>query len=392
MKYKQFLDLFSGEIDVLETYDENGEEIEDHDNLIDELDVIGFKRKGGEFSVELDFSSCCKCGGKEISAFHNKYGVIVFRRVSKLDRALFEKGGAAIYFMRDTISGHEFDAVEALCACPNGLKAGTYHDGDYSFTLEKDLLPGSVIVYHIGQDTGWNIKGVRVYQNIISRNPIAEYDVTGGKDGTALSEAVGAENVNYDPKRFNDTKWRTRYGSGNYAQSAIHKWLTSRAEAGEWWYPSTPFDRPPSYVDEPGFLAGFDEEFLEKLVVTDQICATNNVYEVGYERNTWYFVPSVMFLPSYSQLTGQRNNGVMENVQWDEMDGVYEEACENYACDRLQKKDMETGKSSWYWQRSCNSDIPEYAGIVDDNGYPWSSVGAANPFSGFAAACTIRES
>ena len=143
-------------------------------------------------------------------------------------------------------------------------------------------------------------------------------------------------------------------------------------------------------MDEPGFLAGFDEEFLEKLVVTDQMCATNSVYEVGHERNTWHSVSTVMFLPSYSQLTGQQNNSVMENVQWDEMDGVYEEACENYTCDRLQKKDMETGKSSWYWQRSCDSGDPGRARYVNGDGRPRSSGVAADPFDGFAAACIIK--
>ena len=46
----------------------------------------------------------------------------------------------------------------------------------------------------------------------------------------------------------------------------------------------------------------------------------------------------------------------------------------------------------WYWwERSCYSDIPEVARDVGVNGNPRYSNYAADPFYGFAAACTIKS-
>lgn len=317
---------------------------------------------------------------------HNLFGKIAFQPVHR-------RGNDVTFWMKDLLMrakklGFEFDAVEALAACPRGLNAGTYHDGEIEFTLDRPVLPGCLIRLDLDTEE-WEHTGVSVFASLFSKKPLFTVPFTYGKGGVALEDALGVDNVNYDPKNFSNTKWRSRYGSNNPAQSAIHKWLNSAAAAGEWFYPSHKFDMTPSYADLPGFLAGFSEEFLAKLKMTEQVCATNKYYEIGYERNSSYSMPCLFYLPSYTQLTGQKNNGVLEGEQWDAMEGVYKEVYENWSCERLVKHGIGDDDPIWYWIRSCDPDYSYNVHVVSTGGHANSDGNAAIPMYGTAAACTI---
>ncbi len=54
MTYREFLDKFGPQIDALECFNANGEEISDEDEIPDDTPVIRFGRMSGWFSVELD--------------------------------------------------------------------------------------------------------------------------------------------------------------------------------------------------------------------------------------------------------------------------------------------------------------------------------------------------
>jgi hypothetical protein len=51
--YGEFMDAYEAEIDVLETFDRDGCEIDDGVEIPLETAVIGFSRRGGCFDLEL---------------------------------------------------------------------------------------------------------------------------------------------------------------------------------------------------------------------------------------------------------------------------------------------------------------------------------------------------
>ena len=169
-------------------------------------------------------------------------------------------------------------------------------------------------------------------------------------------------------------RWRTQFGNNNYGQSAIRQWLN--ADTDFWWKPQHKYDIAPSYADKPGFLAGFSKEFVDRLVRTKRICATNVIFETGevdgvpIETDSQYIVEDRMFLPSITELTGDANNGVMEGKQFSEPINLV--------------------KSDWYWMRSCSPWSARDVRGVNDDGDPGYVASACDRLRGFAAACVIK--
>lgn len=193
------------------------------------------------------------------------------------------------------------------------------------------------------------------------------------------------------PEPTNPDSNRSNYGSNNYGQSAARQWLNGTGNS--WWSAKTEYDAEPSYADKPGFLAGFPEEFVEILEATERICATNTVVENGDVDGTTittgssYTVTDKMFLPSYTELTGENNNNIAEGAQFDALQkaGV---TLSNYTL--LKKCNMKTGENYWYWERSCYPGYSSSVWRVGNGGSPRLSSYADYRSSGFAAACVIK--
>ena len=168
--------------------------------------------------------------------------------------------------------------------------------------------------------------------------------------------------------------WRTQFGNNNYGQSAIRQWLN--ADTDRWWKPQHKYDVAPSYADKPGFLAGFSKEFVDRLVRTKRVCATNVIFETGevdgvpIETDSQYVIEDRMFLPSITELTGDANNGVMEGKQFSEP--------------------LNLVKSDWYWMCSCHPRDTNGVRYVGVSGNPRRSGIAYDRDTGFAAACVIK--
>ena len=299
---------------------------------------------------------------------HSEFGTLM------MQIADLHTNGDQILWMKDAIGGFEFDAVETRMYCPDGLRPGTYLDSTvgFSFSLTREIPPGGVLVYHYDQDSN-DVTGVDTFPAPASTELIEHtgfrQNGRGARQLTNMAEAVN----------FNDP-YRAIRGSGNYLQSALNKYLNSDAPAGQWWYPSHVFDRPPSYADRPGFLAGFEKSFLDKIVTYEPICASNRRFEMEMRINSSYTVPSKFFLPSYSELSGQANNNVMEGSRW--------ELAENR--ENLRKTNLLNGERTWYWQRSCHPDVSYDAFGVDTDGDPNDGGWACIPSGALAAACVIR--
>lgn len=218
--------------------------------------------------------------------------------------------------------GVMFDQNEALYYTTEDLPAGTYYftigttwgsncvkDSVYYFTTTKEIPAGGQI--RVGQsneavlwaapDTAVSNWRIHTYSSPSSVTPLETglilsawtSDVGGTDLGTTTSE------LKYADSGINNLQ-RAGYGYNRWSQSGIRQYLNSNAAAGGWWAPQNNFDRPPQQlVSCPGFLSGFEEDFLNILKPVKVTTALNIVSdpEIGTQEDTY----DTFFLASLEQ-------------------------------------------------------------------------------------------
>lgn len=293
--------------------------------------------------------------GSQLIATHAVYGDIVFDVLAHDHHKKPGDAGAHTMTigMHSCINGRPIDSTEALYACASELAAGTYHfkllagyDTDYGggkniqFTLTKSVPAGGVIMFPWVYQKQSTATKVSTYASRESTAPIETVSVSEGTDGTDLGVADGtSENLNHTHC--------ARYGSNNWAESAARQWLNSTADANAWWHPQTIFDRPPSYANAPGFLAGFDEDFLAAVGPVDVTTARNTVYEAGNATGDSYETRDKFFLLSMAEVGLGKNDQIAEGSVLAYYDGATD-------VDRI-KYDISNGSTARnWWLRSPN--------------------------------------
>ena len=275
--------------------------------------------------------------------------------------------------------GYEFDAIEKICNS-KGINAGQYHVGSeynaYSFTLTQDVPNGGYIAFE--NDDRDNICTYDASGELIETVPVTDEDTS----GTDLATVVDAADMNHID--------RSKYGSGNYKQSAIRQWLN--ADGGNWWQAQTDFDLAPSYKDDDGFLAGIDSEFKESLLATEQTVGTNDVYETGDGMSTSssYTVTDKVFLAGYTQIGGTAfSQQAAENTLWTAFDGLGNDSTParvKYRHGTIGDNEDNTG---WWWLRSPNPSYTYYVRYVKYSGNASNSHNARYRDAAVAPACVI---
>ena len=92
-----------------------------------------------------------------------------------------------------------------------------------------------------------------------------------------------------------------RYGYNRWSHSAYRQYLNSTAGVNEWWSPQHAGDVAPDQLKTvPGFLSGFDKEFLSVINPIKVTTALNTVTDsgLGQAEDTY----DLMFLPGLEQL------------------------------------------------------------------------------------------
>lgn len=265
--------------------------------------------------------------------------------------------------------GFQFCAPQAFYHAPDGLAAGTYnftllqgYDTDYGggktfeFTLTQAVPVGGQLTFPWGYNVQASTIKVYSWASNTDTAGIENVSVTEGTGGTALGEINGTGNLNYTH--------RIRYGSNNYAQSAIRQLLNSSAAVGSVWTPQTRFDRPPSWHTSAdgayaGFMRGFGEDFLSMVVAAEIPYRTNSVYETAsldgtqYATNTVYTLRDKFFLLSRPEIYGT----------WDSSSYKDGELLELYSgmtdLERAKYDAFGTGRYTW-----LRSPYPSFANIV----------------------------
>lgn len=205
------------------------------------------------------------------------------------------------------MQGVQFDSSEAMICCESALPAGTYHftigtswgshcvsGSSYYFTTTEEIPAGGQIV--IGTNSSFYTWGApdtapanwRAYTfaSKTSVTPLETLTLTSGTSGTDLgtlssSTAFGANIGNLQS---------CAYGYNRYSHSAMRQYLNSSAATGAWWAPQHDLDRPPQQLSTVrGFMAGFDEAFLNILKPVKVRTALNTVSDsaIGTYEDTY---------------------------------------------------------------------------------------------------------
>ena len=207
------------------------------------------------------------------------------------------------------MQGVQFDASEAIYVASAAMPAGTYyftigtnwgshcHAGtSYSFTTTKEIPAGGQIV--VGKNNDFYTWGapdvapenwrVHTFANANSITPLdTNLELTVGDTGTELGTV--ASNIAYGNTNPNNLQ-RAAYGYNRWSQSGMRQWLNSGAAAGTWWTAKNEFDRPPQqFSSVRGFMAGFDDAFLNIIKPVKVTTALNTVTDsaIGTTEDTY---------------------------------------------------------------------------------------------------------
>ena len=189
----------------------------------------------------------------------------------------------------DCIMDCQFDAPEALYYAEAELAAGTHvftlDSGKYEFTTTEVVPAGGQVVIHAWTEY---VPG-KATTYAADRTTAIESDMN-------VTTSTGTNTllpVNHQQ--------RCRYGSNNYAESAIRQFINSGEESFTW-LPKTNFDRPPSGAPYTGggFLKLLDPELVAVLGTVDKQVARNTISDGGGQD----LFSDKVFLPSRVEVFG----------------------------------------------------------------------------------------
>lgn len=282
---------------------------------------------------------------------------------------------------------------EALYYAENGLAAGTYHftltneylaDGGgktYSFTLTQPVPEGGLVIFEWFYGTQAIAAPIKTYAAQMDITPIETVLVAEGELGINLGTTDGTfPNMNVSD--------RIRYGSNNYAQSIMRKWLnSSNTDPNIWATPETRFNKfikmPGITVENrAGFMSGLPEDFLSVVQTAVLPNRTNGKFETDsldgtvFEINMDYTTEDKFFLISATELFG---NTSFPGTVLEYYDGAS-------SAERI--KYYINGTAANYWTRSGTTAVNAGWCTSSTVNGTINSASATNPF-GVAPACII---
>ena len=238
-----------------------------------------------------------------------------------------------------------FDEKEALYVAPeDGLKAGVYYftvtslpsswvasannGKTFMFGLTDDLAEGQMLVLSAEYNNAdWVGAYMRVYDSAYDTEFNTSYGAGGnmtlsvwdGESGEPLSGDTSANSTD-GTGELNHIQ-RALLGYNRWSQSAIRQWLNSAAPARNandpgnypgWWKPQNKFDRiPPRAYTNPGFLAGYEADFIAAMKPAKVVTACNTVTDGGAADVTY----DKVFLPSLTNMNIAQQ--AAEGYTWD---------------------------------------------------------------------------
>lgn len=217
--------------------------------------------------------------------------------------------------------------------------------------------------YQVGNETPWDIEWEIVHQE-------SDYQIAMAKQIIDLRCFDAKESNNSDSSRKN-------YGNNNWQYSNIEQWLNS--DQSNWYSAQHSADAPPSsantnynpYDTKPGFLYYWSDE--EKAVLQDMtLTLANNTVTDGGGSYTW---TGKIWLPTYTQMTGNQNNSISEGTQFSKFtDNASRKKTIHAMCAANNQycidKGYAEGKAWEYWMSSALPSSSYGSRSVSIDGYP----------------------
>lgn len=200
------------------------------------------------------------------------------------------------------MQGVQFDQNEGFYVVPSGgLPAGTYYftmgnswgsnvvnGKSYMFTTTESYAEGDI--WQLGNATSevsalpdsapstWRVRTYKASGNVVAgmaTSPTEILELSEGTTGTFLGTL--SSSTKYGTSGLNNMQ-RSAYGYNRWSQSAMRQFLNSSANIGGWYTPQNPYDRKPDQLATMrGFMAGFEQEFLNILKPVKVVTALNTV-------------------------------------------------------------------------------------------------------------------
>lgn len=273
-----------------------------------------------------------------------------------------------------------FDAPEAIYYATAELPAGTYWfinnrtSKYYSFATTRTIPVGGQVVPVFGASPDYVITRVKTYASQVSTTELETATAT-------ISDSAPTTGVQLTP--VNDDN-RSRWGSNNWMQSAMRKWLNSSAASG-WWTPSNNYDRPQS-SPTAGFLYNIDPDLLAcigKVRLRTGLNQVDNAGTFGYSDNE-----ELVFLPSCIEM-GLGNSGTSIYETPVAADGTAKTATLPLFASNASRIKYLAGVARSWWMRSPGraATYTHYTYYVNTDG----SLSISTALNGFGAvpACVI---
>ena len=287
--------------------------------------------------------------------------------------------------MKHVIYGIQFDAIQAMICPSEPMPAGTYHfklldgydtaydGGKYvQFTLANALEAGGQIVINWPYNQTWIGKNATVY-HVFGTTAVETCVMSEGTGGAYLGVADGTVSI------LNHTH-RGRYGSNNYAESAVREWLDSDGAAGAWQTQKTKFQRPCSYnASKAGFVTYLDPEFVAIVRSGSHPNRTNPVFDLNGTKQA-YSTTDKFYLLSNEEVGFTSESGIACGTVLD----FYKEAAQE---DKIKYDITSQATARTWWLRLPYPSIASYERYVNSSG-ALSHMYALTGY-GAAAACEI---
>lgn len=232
------------------------------------------------------------------------------------------------------MQGVQFSASQAAYVCTTAMAPGVYHFSIannlgthcvagkvYQFTTTVEIPAGGQIV--IGKDNNdfytWGAPDIapsrwRVYTfaNAASIMPLETLTLAEGSGGTELGSL--STSTKFGAPGMTNLQ-SAAYGYNRWSHSANRQFYNSAADIGAWWTPQHDSDRPPQQLATmKGFMAGFDEAFLNIVRPIKVTTALNNTSDsqIGTSEDTY----DTFFLPSLEQEYIVPQLSMVEGTYW----------------------------------------------------------------------------
>lgn len=287
--------------------------------------------------------------------------------------------------MKHVIYGIQFDAIQAMICPSEPMPAGTYHfklldgydtaydGGKYvQFTLANALEAGGQIVINWPYNQTWIGKNATVY-HAFGTTAVETCVMSEGTGGTYLGVADGTVSI------LNYTH-RGRYGSNNYAESAVREWLDSDGAAGAWQTQKTKFQRPCNYnASKAGFVTYLDPEFVAIVRSGSHPNRTNQVFDLNGTEQA-YSTTDKFYLLSNEEVGFTSESGIVCGTVLD----FYKEAAQE---DKIKYDITSQATARDWWLRLPPPSYASPERSVHSSGAL--NNGTASGGNGAAAACEI---